>query len=149
MARDEADFDVRRMYSKEFLYHYDLDGRDVTLTIARVKAGELHDVKNDKKVKKPILYFEELDAKGIEKGYAVPITVTQVIGQMYGFKVKDWIGKRVTLYPTTTMAFGKTVECIRIRNRIPKAKNGAVPVEPEIPAEPAGDHDDDVSEATA
>ncbi len=102
--------DVRSMYDKEFLYSFDLQGRDVTVEIERVKGGEVTGT-GGKKSKKPVLYF-----KGKEKGLALCITNVRVIASIYGsFDSEVWLGKRITLYPTTT-TFGKdTVDCIRIR----------------------------------
>ena len=127
--------DVRTMYDKEFLYSFDLQGRDVTVEIARVKGGELTGT-GGKKNKKPVLYF-----KGKEKGLALNITNARIIASMYGsFKSEDWLGKRVTLYPTTT-TFGKeTVDCIRIRPTKPNGKQATQPdPEPEDAPEPGSD----------
>ncbi len=121
--------DVRTMYDKEFLYSFDLQGRDVTVEIVRVKGGELTG-EGGKKSKKPVVYF-----KGKEKGLALNITNARIIASLYGsFKSEDWLGKRVTLYPTTT-TFGKeTVDCIRIRPTKPNGNKTAQP-DPEPPAD--------------
>ncbi len=106
--------DVRKMYEKDFIYAYDLEGKDITVTIERVTAGELTG-EGGKKSKKPVLYF-----RGSKKGLGLCITNARVIAGLYGgFDSDKWIGKKITLYPTTTK-FGKdTVDCIRIRNRAP------------------------------
>ena len=44
--------DVRKMYQKDYIYAYDLEGKDVTVTIERVTAGELTG-EGGKKSKKP------------------------------------------------------------------------------------------------
>lgn len=126
--------DVRKLYDdKDLLGAFDLDGRDVTVTIESIEGGVLKGA-DGKSNKKPIIRF-----KGKKKGYAVPITVARVIAAMYGgFKSELWIGRRVTLYPTTCDAFGKTVDCIRVRNKIPpdgKADDAPDPVE--APTEPS------------
>lgn len=124
--------DVRKLYDKPYIYHYDLEGRDVTLTIERIVAGTLVGT-SGKASKKPILYF-----KGTEKGYALPITMAKVIQQMYGtFDLDKWIGKKITLYPSTTQMGGQTVECIRIRPTIPKGKGEAIRPDVPPPAETA------------
>jgi hypothetical protein len=111
--------DVRTLYDKEFLYSFDLQGRDVTVVIERVKAGVLTGV-GGKKNKKPVVYF-----RGKEKGLGLNITNARTIAAMYGgFDVEKWIGKAVTLYATTTTFGDKTVDCIRIRPEIPRAANG-------------------------
>jgi hypothetical protein len=117
--------DVRSMYDKEYLYAYDLDGADVTVCIERVKPGELVGT-GGKKSKKPVVFF-----RGKTKGLALCITNTKTIGTMYGsFRAADWVGKWVTLYPTTTQFGGENRECIRIRPVIPKAKQQKDPPPP-------------------
>lgn len=118
--------DIRKMYDKEFLYAYDLEGKDVTVTIERIIGGTVTGT-GGKKAKKPILYF-----KGTPKGYALPITVARVIAALYGsFEADSWIGKKITLYTTTTDLAGQTVDCIRVRNKIPVGK--AETIRPDVP----------------
>ncbi len=131
--------DVRSMFEKEFLYHYNLDGRDVPVTIRKVVQGAVQGT-DGKKQKKPVVYFQ-----GSDKGLALNITNVRTIGGMYGFKAEDWVGKRVTLYPTTTQFGPKTVECIRVRPTAPAAKaqgqlNDAA--QPPVEREPGADDDE-------
>ncbi|HNB58708.1 MAG TPA: hypothetical protein PK308_00245 [Phycisphaerales bacterium] len=122
--------DVRKMYQKDYIYAYDLEGKDVTVTIERVTAGELTG-EGGKKSKKPVLYF-----KGSKKGLGLCITNARVIAGLYGgFDSDKWIGKKITLYPTTTKFGSDTVECIRIRNRVPAEQAKAL--RDDVPA-PAG-----------
>jgi len=130
--------DVRSMFEKEFLYHYNLDGRDVAVTIRKVIQGAVQGT-DGKKQKKPVVYFE-----GSDKGLALNITNVRAIGGMYGFKAEDWAGKRVTLFPTTTQFGPKTVECIRVRPTPPAAKaNGKLndAAQPPVEREPGQDDD--------
>lgn len=130
--------DVRTMYDKEFLYSFDLQGRDVTVVIERVKAGTLTGV-GGKKNKKPIVFF-----RGKEKGLGLNITNARTIAAMYGgFEAEKWIGKAVTLYPTTTDFGGKTVDCIRIRPEIPRPANGRSQQPAPPPSPPAEESDED------
>ena len=116
--------DVRAMYDKEYLYSYDLDGRDVTVCIERISRGTLTG-KGNKQTKKPVAYF-----RGKQKGLALCITNAKTIANMYGsFKASDWIGKWITLFPTTTTFGPDTVECIRIRPQIPQRGKGQQPVQ--------------------
>ena len=113
--------DWRSMMDKEYLFAFDLQGRDVTVTIDRVKAGELVGEKG-RKTKKPVVWFV-----GKEKPLAINMTNGRTIASMYGNNVEDWIGKRITIYPTQTEFGGKTCDCIRIRPTVPavKAATGA------------------------
>jgi hypothetical protein len=110
--------DYRTMYDRDYLYAYDLQGRDVTVTISAIKAGVLKDNKG-KSTKKPILYFREAkDGRGL----AICKTNGKTIAQLYGNDVEQWIGQRITLFPTTTDVGGETRECIRVRPRKPDTK---------------------------
>jgi hypothetical protein len=111
--------DYRTMYDKEHLGAWDLQGRDVTVTIEDVKAGQLVG-EGGKKAKKPILRFVDK-----EKTMACNITNARTIAGMYGNDVRQWKGKRITIYPTMTQFGGKEMECIRVRPSIPEEKKGA------------------------
>jgi hypothetical protein len=107
--------DVRKLFDKEYLYAYDLDGRDVTVEIESVKGGTLVG-QGGRSNKKPVLKF-----RGKDKALAINITMARTIAGLYGgFDAALWIGKRITLYPTTTTFGSQTVECIRIRNVVPQ-----------------------------
>ena len=121
--------DIRTLFDKEYLYAYDLQGKDVTVVIESVKGGTLVGT-GGKSNKKPVLKF-----KGKEKALALNITNARIIAGLYGgFDSQLWIGKAITLYPTTTTFGAQTVECIRIRNVKPKPRNGA-----DTPAETPAD----------
>lgn len=110
------------MDPKEFLQAFDLQGRDVTLEIAAVAAGELIG-EAGRKTRKPMISF-----KGTTKKLAANSTNCKAIVALYGSaETNDWIGKRITLFPTTCDFGGKTVDAIRIRPSIPadKLKDGA------------------------
>lgn len=129
--------DFRSMYDSNYLYAFDLKGRDVTVTIRDVRAVK---VKNsEKEEKKPIVFFKESkDSRGL----VLCKTNGKTIAQMYGNDTDAWIGKRVTLFAAMVDAFGKTVEAIRIRPMIPKAsaKGGEFSDAPIAPAPEAPDH---------
>lgn len=106
------------MFDRDYLGHFDLQGRDATVTISRVVGGELTAM-GGRKSKKPIVYFE-----GKEKGLICNKTNSKTIASMYGNYVEEWVGKKITLYVSTTRNpdGGGDVECIRIR---PLAAKGA------------------------
>lgn len=109
--------DYRKMFDREFIFSYDLDGRDVTLTIAKVVAGELTGT-GGKKTKKPIVFFE-----GKDRGLGLCKTNAKTIATLYGTSdTREWVGKRITIYPTKTMFGGNEVDCIRVRPTIPEPK---------------------------
>lgn len=106
--------DYRSMYDKDYLGHWDLQGREVTVRIAKVTAGELT-AQGGRKSKRPLVYFE-----GKEKALVLNATNGKVVAGLYGTMTEAWVGKEVTLYPTTTSMGGETVECIRIKPAVPK-----------------------------
>lgn len=110
--------DYRTMFEKEHIGVWDLAGRDVTVEISAVKAGRLPAMQGRKATKKPILSF-----KGKEKTLVCNATNGATIAAMYGPRTEDWIGKRITLYGTTTSFGGQTVECVRIRPKVPSGKS--------------------------
>lgn len=117
--------DYRKFLEKEFLYEYDLEGRDFTLTIAKVEGGELTG-EGGKTTKKPIVTFV-----GAKKKLALNATNGATIAGMYGCHVEEWIGKKITLFPSVTN-FGKqkNLPCIRIRPTVPTEKAAPAAREP-------------------
>lgn len=109
--------DYRTMFDKEHLGAWDLQGRDVTVTIDDVKAGQLTG-EGGKKAKKPIIRF-----RGKEKTFACNVTNAKTIASMYGNDTTKWIGRQITIYPAMTQFGGKEMECIRIRPQIPQEKS--------------------------
>ncbi len=100
--------DFRTMYDSEWLHEYDLKADEVTVEITAVEAGELKTQGGKKK--QPVVRF-----KGAEKALALNKTNGKSIAALYGVDTADWIGKRVTLFRSTTEMAGETVRCIRIK----------------------------------
>lgn len=111
--------DYRSMFSKEHIGAWDLAGRDVVVEIAGVKAGKVGH--GNKASKKPILSF-----RGKSKTMTCNVTNAKVIAQLYGNDTREWVGKKITIYPTMTTFGGQEVDCIRIRPKVPggKAREG-------------------------
>lgn len=94
----------------KYLRAAEFQGREVTVTISSYQQEEVGSKKEDKLV----LYFA-----GVPKGLVLNRTNANRIAAIYGTEVDHWIGKPVVLFPTTTEMGGKTVECIRVRERMP------------------------------
>jgi hypothetical protein len=103
----------RKFFDKDFLYSYDLDGKDITVTIEKVTGGEVVGM-DGKKSKKPMLHIV-----GTKKRLALNVTNGTTIETLYGKDVRNWVGKKVTLYPTTTKFGPETKDCIRVRPKVP------------------------------
>ena len=115
--------DYRAMFDRDYIGAWDLPG-DVVVTISAVEAGS---IKGDKgrTSRKPIIRF-----KGKEKALLGNKTNCKIIARLYGTDTDKWIGKDVTLFPTTTEMGGETVDCIRVRPTAPARRarsNGRVP----------------------
>lgn len=134
--------DYRSMFDRDYLGHWDLEGRDVTVTIREVKAGTLTSQGN-RKSKKPIVYFQ-----GKEKGLALNKTNGKIVAQLYGNDTEQWAGQRITLYATKTQFGSETVDCIRVRPHVPRDKSQGRPngrsqaAAPQQPQEPGPDEAD-------
>lgn len=117
------------MMDRDLLFAFDLGGQDKTLTIDRVTGGELTGP-GGKKSKKPLCHF-----RNVPKPLGLNATNCKTIAAMYGNDTDGWAGKRITLYPTTTQMGGETVECIRVRPRVPPAPSakGGKPAADEPP----------------
>lgn len=124
--------DVRLLYPSLYLAAADLQGKDAILTIRRIDVEELKTERGPEK--KPVVRFEETRAKAEkagtpdkEKRWVMNKTCALVIASLYGNEIENWKGKRITLYPTKATAFGKTVDCIRVRDTAPAAAAAPVP----------------------
>lgn len=106
----------KTMYDeKDMLFAFDLGGKEVTVTIEKVWAGEISG-EQGRKSKKPFVSF-----RGKTKKLALNKTNGKTIAQLYGTDTAAWVGKSITIYPTTTTFGNDTVECIRVKPSIPRA----------------------------
>jgi hypothetical protein len=107
----------RSMFASDYVGSWEIPkGRDVVLTIARVEAGQLNRPGKRDKEPKPILHFE-----GKKKGLVMNKTNCLTLEDMFGPDTDDWVGKRIAIYTTTTQFGRQTVDCIRIRDKSPRA----------------------------
>lgn len=92
MAKKPATYD--QLYPGRFLKAGLFEGKQVTLTI---KDADLEELEGDKgKQVKAILTFEET-----QMGLVCCKTNGLCIKAMFGDKLSDWVGKKVTLFPST------------------------------------------------
>lgn len=117
--------DYRSMYDKEFLGAWDVAEREVTVTITKVEAGMLTGL-GGRKTKKPVIRM-----RNTEKGFALNSTNGKTIATLYGNLVEAWVGKKITLYKSTTRNPNGDgdVDCIRVRPAIPRGNGAAKPAE--------------------
>lgn len=122
------------MMDRDYLFAFDLQGKDCTVTIERVTGGEIKGT-GGKKSKKPLCYFKE---SRDQRPLGLNSTNCKTIAAMYGNDTAGWIGKRITIYPTTTSFGSETVDCIRVRPGVPSEKTKAGELEPEPQASTEG-----------
>lgn len=121
--------DVRLLFPNEYIAAADLldaqkrTGREgVTLTIAAVKMEGLKTNKGTER--KPVVSFVEFQQRhaqgqGDNKRLVLNKTNARVIARMHGNETDEWVGKRITLFPTTCEAFGSVVDCVRVMGNAP------------------------------
>lgn len=51
-----------------------------------------------------------------ERELIVNRTIAKVMQNMFGLKTGTWVGKEITLFVTQCQAWGKTVDCVRVRD---------------------------------
>ena len=105
------------MFPGQYVAAAELKGRDATVTIKRVMKAELTTTKGPEM--KWLVYFTDAS-----KPLVLNVTNSRTIAELHGAKAELWAGKRITLYPTTCQAFDKLTDCIRVRDKLPKAANG-------------------------
>lgn len=133
--------DYRSMFDNNWIKAWDLQGRDVTVTIEKVEAGVLENRQEQKKERMPILWF-----RGAKKPLALNKTNAKAVAALYGKTVEAWVGKPITIYPTTTKFGRDTVDCVRIR---PTVKGNAEDMPNPAPPEREPGADDDTGGAHA
>ena len=92
----------------------DLGGKEWKLKIEKVER-EMLSLPGKPKTATAVAYFEKA-----KKPLILNTTNLRTIKNMYGKRVADWSGKKITLYETTTKLRGNTVPCIRIREEVPQ-----------------------------
>ncbi len=127
--------DYRAMFDREFLGPWDLGGRDVVVVIDSVRAETLV-AQGSKKTKKPVLRF-----RGKDRSLPLNKTNAKALAAMFGNDTARWIGRAITIYPTTTSFGGETKDCIRIRPTPPPQPRGdGQAQQPQSPAREPGEN---------
>lgn len=115
---------VSLLFPNEYLSAEVLQGEDRTLTIARLVSEELRTDHGTEA--KWVLYFREMeewhrkDSSQPNRKLVLNKTNAKTIAKLHGSETDDWVGGKIVLFPTTCMAFGESVGCIRVRPTTPK-----------------------------
>lgn len=103
------------MFPSKWLAAADLDDADFTVTIRGCTPEEV--TPNERKW---VLWFEETD-----KGMVLNKTNSKMISQLLlSDDTDDWVGRRITLFPTQVDFQGDQVDAIRVRKKLPTAPKG-------------------------
>lgn len=105
----------------DYLKASDLQGRDVTVTIANWTMEKFNDPQKGEQ-DKVIIKFQ-----GKEKRLVLNVTNGNTIVGMYGDEMNEWIGKAITLFPTQVDYQGRQVEAIRVRLHPPQLPSDPPP----------------------
>lgn len=97
------------MFPPRFLSAHELEGKEHKMTIKAVSDDKVKDESGGEEVVY-VVYFEKA-----KKGMVLNKTNTKLIESQHGTETDDWIGKEITIWPTTCMAFGEKVDCIRVK----------------------------------
>lgn len=131
----------RSMFDSKYLGNWDLPrDRDCIVEIESVSAGTLTSL-GGRTDKKPIVKFV-----GKEKGLALNKTNAKAIAGMYGDHTREWKGKLIAIYVTTTSSPEGTVDCIRVRPTKPSRRRAKAETQPQdeqqqAPSAPEGADD--------
>lgn len=118
------------MFPSPYLKSADFEEEEVkVVTIKDVSLEELTSKEGEKQTK-PVLAFREKEVKPL----VCNITNAKIIAGLYGEDSDEWIGKRVSLFVTQVDSFGKQVDAIRVRAKVPAAAKPAPK-----PAQPVGE----------
>jgi len=103
-------------FDSTYLRWWDLQEQDVTVTIEKVERTVELTFRGGKKGDRPVIWFV-----GKKKPLVMNKTNMSSIAMQHGKQPQKWPGKKITLFPTTTMApdpdTKKQVktDCIRVR----------------------------------
>src|SRR4026209_2145377 len=81
---------ISQLFPSKYVKAADLNGKTVTLTIAKLVVEELGH--SAEKEKKPVLYFQKAT-----KGLVLNRTNAMTIAGLYGDEADDWPGKRISI----------------------------------------------------
>lgn len=119
------------MKNSSYLRAYHLQGKEVTVEIESAQTEKVKN-KEGKERKMLVLYFA-----GKSLGLGLCNENIDTIKELYGKTVKDWFGKRITLFAKKVNAFGEMVEAIRIRPTVPaKARDAHGEPDPDLTQQP-------------
>jgi hypothetical protein len=105
----------KKLFDPRFIGSWDLNG-DTNVVMKSMSIEEMNDPDDaGSTVQRPVVAFENA-----KKGWVLNATNAATIAKLHGTDTDDWRGKKITIYPTTCKAFGAVVDCIRVKEKVPK-----------------------------
>lgn len=102
----------KRLINPDYIGAYSLpEGEDMTVKIDYVQSEEI----TGSGGKKEVCTVAHLVN---QKPMILNVTNSKTIAKLYGNYIEDWMGKKITLFASTTRLAGETVECLRIRPKV-------------------------------
>lgn len=89
-----------------------LQGREVVVEIEKVDAPAMRTFDGGRKAKAGLLYFVGKEKPMVLRAAHTRKEIVEATGSEW---TKDWIGKRITLYPSTVTFGGVEKPCIKIK----------------------------------
>lgn len=115
----------KNLANYDFLGTYSLEGiaPEITLTIKEIKK-ELVTATGGAKEDCIVAYFVEDTVSNVTvKPMVLNKTNCKIIEKLYNTgDIESWIGKKITVYPTTTRFARDIVPCLRIRDTVSEVK---------------------------
>jgi len=118
MTKKEPEFEVnahhvKLLFPKRYLSHADVIESDKTYEIEKVVLRDLRTEQGTER--RPVIRL-----RGEDKSLVLNATNANIIADIHNQPdPTKWPGLRITLYATTCQAFGRTVDCLRVRARKP------------------------------
>jgi len=114
----------RTYLESDVIRFVDLDGRDLTVQIAKVKKGKVTG-KGGKSSAKAMITLE-----GWPKPIGAGSDTLEQIAAHFGHDTKEWVGKWVIIWPDPTVKYGSDrVGGVRIRPKLPTPEDIAIGVD--------------------
>lgn len=101
------------VFPSKYVRAADLNGKTVTLTIQKCVMEEMMNHSKEKE-RKPVLYF-----RNATKGLVLNRTNGMIIANLYGDETDEWVGRKISIYPTKVKAFGELQDAIRVKEEVP------------------------------
>ena len=112
-----------QMFPRRYATGEDLQGKAITLTIARIQREKMHPQANAPEVEKWVMYFNEAK-KGIVLNRTLAFQIAEFLGTD---ETDDWTGKRIIIYPQPMTVAGRKVTAIRARAAKSAAAGESIP----------------------